>query len=248
MTQRPWQNWLDSIVVPKQCEKSVEVPLKEFQTCNNIEDCPLISTTPDPGITKWLPLVGPQFQNHVELRRTDGLMAFFISDYHPNMTTIQEQLLMVGYRDNSTIAKISVTFRFDTEFISKLHLFPKYALLILAARTINELNEIFEKSGTKIRLELHCIMPIEVISMKDYGVKNLNALLWLYNQQNVTKGVNEFVENTSITKGADLTLVFMDELNEETLGMSYYYKMADKKTTILIKRDAYLFILVFIVF
>ena len=30
----------------------------------------------------------------------------------------------------------------------------------------------------------------------------------------------------------------MDELNEETLGMSYHYKMADKKTTILIKRDA----------
>ena len=41
-----------------------------------------------------------------------------------------------------------------------------------------------------------------------------------------------------ITKGADLTLVFMDELNEETLSMSYYYKMADKNTTILIKRDA----------
>ena len=40
-----------------------------------------------------------------------------------------------------------------------------------------------------------------------------------------------------ITKGADLTLVFMDELNEETMVMSYYYKMADKKTTILIKKD-----------
>ena len=116
------------------------MPLKEFQRCNNLEDCPLISTTPNPEITKsptLSPLVGPQFQNHVELRNTDGLMAFFISDYHPNMTTIQEQLLLDGYRDNSTIAKISVTFRFDTEFISKLHLFPKYALLILAARTIN---------------------------------------------------------------------------------------------------------------
>ena len=52
------------------------------------------------------------------------------------MTIIQEQLLLKGQRDNSTIAKISVTFRFDTEFISKLHL-PYYALLILAARTIN---------------------------------------------------------------------------------------------------------------
>ena len=52
------------------------------------------------------------------------------------MTIIQEQLLVKGQRDNSTIVKISVTFRFDTEFISKLHL-PYYALLILAARTIN---------------------------------------------------------------------------------------------------------------
>ena len=88
---------------------------------------------------------------------------------------------------NSTIAKISVTFRFDNEFISKLHLFPEYALLILA--------------------------PIEVITMKDYGVKNLKALLWRYNQQN-------------ITKGADLMLFFMDALNEETLSMSYYYKIS----------------------
>ena len=81
-------------------------------------------------------MVGPQFQNHVELRNADGLMAFF-NYQHPNMTTIQEQLLLDGHRDNSTIAKISVTFRFDTEFMSKLHLFPKYALLINAARTIN---------------------------------------------------------------------------------------------------------------
>ena len=41
-----------------------------------------------------------------------------------------------------------------------------------------------------------------------------------------------------ITTGADLTLVFMDELNVGTMAMSYYYRMADKKTTILIKRDA----------
>ena len=53
------------------------------------------------------------------------------------MTAIQEQLLVKGQRDNSTIAKISVTFRFDAEFISKLHLFSKYALPIIAARTIN---------------------------------------------------------------------------------------------------------------
>ena len=43
---------------------------------------------------------------------------------------------------------------------------------------------------------------------------------------------------TGITKGADLTLIFVDELNEETLFMSNNYKIADKKTTILIKRDA----------
>jgi hypothetical protein len=53
------------------------------------------------------------------------------------MTKIQEQLLVDGHRDSSTITKISVTFRFDAEFISKLHLFAKYAMLIIAARTIN---------------------------------------------------------------------------------------------------------------
>ena len=41
---------------------------------------------------------------------------------------------------------------------------------------------------------------------------------------------------TGITKGADLTLVFIDELNEETFFMSNHYKIADKKTTIFIKR------------
>ena len=44
--------------------------------------------------------------------------------------------------------------------------------------------------------------------------------------------------NKDITKGADLTLVFLDELNEETLTMSYHYKMADNKTTVLIRGDA----------
>ena len=53
------------------------------------------------------------------------------------MTNIQEQLLVDGQRDKSTITKISVTFRFDAEFISKLHLYSKYAMLINAARTIN---------------------------------------------------------------------------------------------------------------
>ena len=35
-----------------------------------------------------------------------------------------------------------------------------------------------------------------------------------------------------------MTLVFMDELNEETPAMSYHYRMANNQTTILIKRDA----------
>ena len=49
--------------------------------CNyNSTDCPLMATTPSPK-DQWLPLVGPQFQNHVELRNTDGLMAFVLSDY-----------------------------------------------------------------------------------------------------------------------------------------------------------------------
>ena len=49
---------------------------------------------------------------------------------------------------------------------------------------------------------------------------------------------------TGITKGADLTLIFVDELNEETLFMSNNYKIADKKTTIFIKRPVLLVMVV----
>jgi hypothetical protein len=50
-----------------------------------------------------VPLVSPHFQNHVLLKNTDGLMAFLISDYHPNMTAIQEQLIIDGHRDNRRV-------------------------------------------------------------------------------------------------------------------------------------------------
>ena len=56
----------------------------------------------------------------------------------------------------------------------------------------------------------------------------------------MSKNLNISLFLKDITKGADLTLVFMDDLNEETLAMSYYYKIADKKTTILIKRPVLL--------
>ena len=55
-------------------------------------------------------------------------------------------------------------------------------------------------------------------------LKNLNISLFL----------------KDITKGADLTIVVMDELNEETWSMSYYYYIADKKTTIFINRPVLL--------
>ena len=51
----------------------------------NSTDCPFIATTTGPSPKeigkKWLPLVGPEFENHAELRNTDGLMALFISAY-----------------------------------------------------------------------------------------------------------------------------------------------------------------------
>ena len=59
-------------------------------------------------------------------------------------------------------------------------------------------------------------------------LKNLNISLFL----------------KDITKGADLTLVFMEELNEETWSMSYWYYIADKKTTIFIKRPVLLVMVV----
>ena len=51
-------------------------------------------------------MVGPHFQNHVALKNTDGLMAFFISDHQQNMTAIQQQLLVDGHRDNRRVMLI----------------------------------------------------------------------------------------------------------------------------------------------
>ena len=78
--------------------------------CNyNSTDCPVETVETVETVTwrhqYWL--VGPQFQNHVALKNTDGLMAFFISDsIFPSMTTIQEQLLIDGHRDKRQVLLI----------------------------------------------------------------------------------------------------------------------------------------------
>ena len=51
----------------------------------------------------WRPLVAPYFRNHLKLKNTDGLMAFFISDYKPNMTNVQKQLLFDGKRNGRVL-------------------------------------------------------------------------------------------------------------------------------------------------
>ena len=58
----------------------------------------------------------------------------------------------------------------------------------------------FEKSGTKIRFELHCIMPIDVFTMRDQGIKNLKVLLWLYNQQGELSFLNQFYKKKTKKK------------------------------------------------
>ena len=52
------------------------------------------------------PFVGPQIQNPVASENNDGLMAFFISDYHPKFTESQEELLLEGHRDNRRVLLI----------------------------------------------------------------------------------------------------------------------------------------------
>ena len=100
-------------------------------------------------------------------------------------------------------------------------------------------------------------MPIEVVNLRKYGLRNLRTLLVLYNQFFYKKSeqssctsiyivkikhtlyqtnlnISLFLKDT--TRGADLTLVFINELNDENLGMSYYYRIFEEKTTIFIKR------------
>ena len=49
------------------------------------------------------PFVGPQIENPVASENTDGLMAFFITNYKPKMTTSHKDLLLAGHRDKRQV-------------------------------------------------------------------------------------------------------------------------------------------------
>ena len=52
------------------------------------------------------PFVGPQIENPVASENTDGLMAFFITNYKPKMTTSHKDLLLAGHRDKKRVLLI----------------------------------------------------------------------------------------------------------------------------------------------
>lgn len=158
----------------------------------------------------------------LRFHQTDGLFAWVLSTYGLDLPYVQQFLMLRGHRDRATIAKIHVTVRFSLEFISKLKLIAKTSMVLLASRTIFEVNRIFEESGTLIRLVPYCYLPIDVIP--DRTGNNLKDLLERYNEPDV--GMS-----------ADLTLVFVNKLDRETQIMSYYYDMDKKRTTVIISED-----------
>ena len=52
------------------------------------------------------PFVGPQIENPVASENTDGLMAFFITNYKPKMTTSHKDLLLAGHKDKRRVLLI----------------------------------------------------------------------------------------------------------------------------------------------
>ena len=93
-------------------------------------------------------------------------------------------------------------------------------------------------------------MPVEV-NLPGRTRNNIKEILKRYNKKG--KYVKCFINLSNkiaklshlfsclkkdVKESADLTLVFVDNLNENTLGLSYYYQIAEGKTVILMKNEA----------
>ena len=95
------------------------------------------------------------------MRQADGLLQRVLYRNlfeFRNLSLGHNLLLLKGHRDRTTVARITVTFQFTTKFMISTGLKQYNKVMpLIAIRTINELNAIFQRSGTLIKLYTGCI-------------------------------------------------------------------------------------------
>ena len=103
----------------------------------------------------------PERERILQLRQADGLLQRVLYRNlfeFRNLSLGHNLLLLKGHRDRTTVARITVTFEFTTKFMISTGLKQYNKVMpLIAIRTINELNAIFQRSGTLIKLYTGCI-------------------------------------------------------------------------------------------
>ena len=103
----------------------------------------------------------PERERILQLRQADGLLQRVLYRNlfeFRNLSLGHNLLLLKGHRDRTTVARITVTFQFTTKFMISTGLKQYNKVMpLIAIRTINELNAIFQRSGTLIKLYTGCI-------------------------------------------------------------------------------------------
>ena len=166
----------------------------------------------------------PERERKLQLRRSDGLFQYVLGRHFHNFSLAYNFLLLKGHRDWKTTAKISVTFQFTYKFMISIGLTKHYRVMpLIAIRTINELNGIFKRSGTLIKLYVHCI---EGSFLEDRCCHPASEVLDAYARP---------MERIS----SDLLIAFVHELEGENI-MTYPYRFHEGKSVVVVNSVAFL--------
>ena len=170
------------------------------------------------GQRRWVRYWRKKREIPPQKKSREQLFQGFFGNFGQNYPLKHKFLMLRGHRDSRHTGLISVTFQFTQPFMNAIgSLVHKYAMPLLAARTINELNGIFKESGTLIHLYIHCI---HTSIFPDECCKPGSEVLETYADP---------IQRIS----SDLLIVFVHELEYNT--MAYPYRMHENKSVVLIK-------------
>lgn len=157
------------------------------------------------------------------LRSEDGLFQNIVLQRHHNYSMHYNYLLINGHRNWNTVSRISVTFQFSYKFMQHqgIYNYQNEAMALLATRTINELNAFFKRSGTLIKLHIHCI---EVAQIIDACCIPSSQVLDAYSKPKERKS-------------SDLLIAFVQEL-EDTTTISYPYRLDEKIAAVIVRSSS----------
>ena len=188
----------------------------------------------------------PERERKLQLRRSDGLLQYVLYHNFRNFSLGHNLLLLKGHRDKTTVARITVTFQFTTKFMVDIALKNYNQVMpLIAIRTINELNAIFKRSGTLIKLYIGCIKISTIwgdapgLSAKDVleAYSAPSKYCSFYQPERLFPKAICFLDER-VTN--DLLIVFVRDLNHLGNTISYPYGYPEGKSVVIVNSRSFL--------